>query len=562
MADVPRTPEAAADDGAGELARGRAAAERLAWQQAYESLSRAHETTALPAADLELLATAAYLTGKVAACLHALQHASEAHAAAGKVPRAARCLFWLGFTLFSQGDIAQAGGWLARAARLLDREQGEHAESGLLLLPQVFQTAAESDHAGSEAIAARMADIGQRTGDVEVLSFALHEQGRAVLRQGRVREGMALLDESMVAVVAGELPPYLAGNLYCSMIDACREIAEFRRAHEWTVALTTWCDRQPDMVTFSGQCLVHRAEIMQLRGQWSEALAEAKRACERFADAIDQHAVGMAWYRLGEIYRVQGAREEAEDAYRRAGEWGRDPQPGLALLWLDKGRTGAARAALERSVAEITDPLRRATLLSAQVELALVTGDVDAATAACEALSTIAAEFGTPVLRAEADRARGVVRLVTGDIRDGLIALRSAWQLWRDLDAPYEAAKVRVLIGRGCSALGDDESAALELDSARRVFDQLGAVIDLARLDASIRHGSGPAATHGLTAREVQVLRLLASGKTNHAIAAELVLADKTVDRHVSNIYAKLGVNSRAAATAYAFQHRLVTATA
>ena len=559
MADAPRADDASvAKDGAGELPRARKAADRLAWAEAYESLSRADQVAPLSAEDAELLATAAYLTGQVAGCLRALQHASEAYAAAGNLPRAARCLFWLGFALFTQGDLAQASGWLARAARLLDEMQGEYAEHGLLLLPQIFQAEVEGDHASSEAAAAQMAEIGHRAGDVEVLSFALHQQGRAMIRQGRVREGMALLDESMVAVVAGELAPYLAGNLYCSMIDACREIAEFRRAHEWTVALTTWCDKQPEMFTFSGQCLVHRAEIMQLRGQWDEAVEQAKRACDRFAHATDQYAVGMAWFRLGELYRVRGASTQAEDAYRMASERGRDPQPGLALLWLDEGKAGAARAAIDRALAEATDRLQRAALLPALVEIALVAGDVQAATVASEELSAIAAEFGTPVLRADADRARGAVGLAAGDARDALVALRAAWRVWREVDAQHEAAKVRVLIGRACRALGDEESAMLEVDSARQVFARLGAAPELARLEALDRPTPEPAAAHGLTARELQVLRLLAAGKTNHAIAADLVLADKTVDRHVSNIFTKLGVNTRAAATAYAYENRLV----
>lgn len=563
MAEAPRADgNPATGDGAGELARGRRAAERLAWAEAYESLSRADRAMSLPAEDHELLATAAYLTGEVTGCLHALQHAGEAHAAAGDAARAARLLFWLGFVLLMQGEHSQAGGWLARAARLLDDETGERAERGLLLLPQVYQAAAEGDHARSEVVAAEVAGIGHRTGDAEVLSLALHEQGRAMVRQGRVGEGLALLDESMTAVVAGEVAPYVAGSLYCSMIDFCHELADIRRAHEWTGALTAWCDEQPDMFTFSGQCLAHRADIMHLHGRWPEAVTEAKRACERFGRAADQYAAGMAWYRLAEVYRAQGLLTEAEDAYRRAGEWGRDPQPGLALLWLATGRSDAARTAIDRAVAEQTGRLGRANMLPVLVEVALAVGDVDAARAAATELSAIAEEYGTDLLRAEADRARGAVQLAEGAARDALATLRPAWRLWQELDVPYEGARVRVLIGLACRALGDEESAALELDSARRVFVQLGAEADLARLDDLTQPDIAAAATHGLSARELQVLRLLAAGKTNRAIAADLVVAPRTVDRHVSNLFAKLGVSSRAAATAYAYEHRLVTPSA
>jgi DNA-binding CsgD family transcriptional regulator len=545
--------------GAGELSLGREAADRLDWPQAYEALAQAGQAgKPMAAEDLELRATAAYLVGEVADCLQTMQRAHQAYADAGNRRRAARMLFWLGFVLLSQGEPAQAGGWLARASRLLVDVRPDCAEHGLLLIPQVIQASELGDHVGAAATAAAIVEIGSRTGDPEVRALGLHWQGRATVRDGRLPEGLVLLDESMTAVVAGEVAPYVAGSLYCSMIDACREIADIRRAHEWTVALTTWCDQQPDMFTFSGQCLVHRAEIMQLHGQWPQAVDEAKRACERFAHAADQYATGMAWYRLAEIYRAEGAVTEAAEAYRRAGEWGHDPQPGLALLWLAGGRTGAARSAVDRALAESTDRLRRAALLPAQVEIALAAGDVEAAATAAEELATIADLYGTPVLWAAAGRSRGAVRLVTGDARGALAVLRDAWQVWRDLDAPYEAAKVRVLIGQGCRALGDEDSAVLELDSARRVFAQLGARPDLARLDTLARPAPDAAAAHGITARELQVLRLLAAGKTNHAIAADLVLAHKTVDRHVSNIFAKLGVSSRAAATAYAYEHRLV----
>jgi DNA-binding NarL/FixJ family response regulator len=229
----------------------------------------------------------------------------------------------------------------------------------------------------------------------------------------------------------------------------------------------------------------------------------------------------------------------------------------LALLRLAEGKTDAAEVAIRRVVAETTDRLRRAKLLPAQVEVMLTVGDMQAARDAAEELAAIAQDYDTPALHAVAGHARGAVLLADGDTRDGLAALRRAWQVWRELDAPYEAARVRVLIGLGCRTLGDEEAAAMELDAARRVFAQLGAAPDLARVE-TLTQAATDTQRHGLTARELQVLRLVATGRTNHAIAADLVLADKTVDRHVTNIYAKLGVSSRAAATAYAYQHRLL----
>ena len=486
-----------------------------------------------------MLAAAAYLLGHADECRQALQRAHRAHIAAGDVRRAARCLFWVAFTLLLEGSLAVAGGWLAKAGRMLDQEPRECAELGLLLLPSVVQASIEGDYAQAEAAAARAAEIGGRFGDADLFALGVHFQGRALLKLGRVREGLALLDESMISVVTGEVWPPVAGNIYCSMIDACLEVSDLRRADEWTTALAAWWARQPDLVTFTGQCLIHRAEIMQLHGAWPEAVEETRRACERLAHAADRYTTGAALYRQAEIQRIRGDLAAAENAFREATEWGHDAQPGLALLRLAEGDTEAAAGAIRRVVNETTDRLRRAKLLPAHVEIMLATDDISAAREAADELSQIAGVYDTPAQRAAAGYALGSVLLAEGD------------------DAPYEAASVRVLIGLACRTLGDEDSAALELDAARRVFAELGAAPDLVRVEDFTRK-QPRAAAHGLTPREQQVLRLVAAGKTNHAIAADLVIAEKTVDRHVTNIFSKLGVSSRAAATAYAYQHRLL----
>jgi DNA-binding CsgD family transcriptional regulator/tetratricopeptide (TPR) repeat protein len=542
--------------GDGELARGREAAGRLAWADAYTALSLADRSSSLAGKDLELLATAAYLLGRVNDCLRALQRAQQLHAERGDLRRAARCAFWLVFHLINQGELTQASGWLARANRLLEHEQ-ECAERGYLLLPVALQHVVAGDYVGARRTAARAAAIGRHAGEADLVALALQLRGRAMVREGRVSEGLVLLDETMVAVVAGELSPPAAGTVYCSVIDTCQEIMEWRRAHEWTAALAAWCGKQPDMVTFTGQCLVHRAEILHLHGAWPQAVEEARRAGERLVQGADSYATGAAFYRQAEVYRVLGDFTAAEDAYQQASRWGREPQPGLALLRLAQGRPDAAAAAIRRVLAETSEKFRRARLLPAQVEIMLAVGEVKAAADAASELTGIASGYETAALRAVADHAHGAVLLAEGDARAAVVALRGAWQVWRELEAPYEAARVRVLVGLGCRALGDEEAAAMELDAARGVFAQLGATPDLARLE-TLDGRAGAAKGHGLTARELQVLRLLATGKTNHAIATDLVLAEKTVDRHVTNIYTKLGVSSRAAATAYAYQHRLL----
>ena len=529
--------------GDGRLARGREAAGRLAWADAYAALSLADQSSSLAVEDLELLGTAAYLLGRVEDCLRALQRAQQLHTEAGESRRAARCAFWLGFHLGSRGELAQASGWLARANRLLEHEPPDCAERGLLLLSLAVQHIEADDNATAQELAARAAGIGRQAGDADLVALALHVQGRALVRLGRV--------------VTSELSPIVVGTVYCSMLDACQEILEWRRAREWTEALTAWCGKQPDMVTFSGRCLVHRAEIMHLHGAWPESVEEARRAGERLAHAADSYATGTAFYRQAEVYRVLGDFTAAEDAYQQASRWGRQPQPGLALLRLAQGRTDAAQAASRRVVAETTDRLGRAKLLPAHVEIMLAVGDVQSARDAAGELTEIAERYDTHALRAVANHARGAVLLTEGDARAAVVALRGAWQAWRALEAPYEAARVRVLVGLGCRALGDEEAAAMELEAARGEFVQLGAAPDLARLEA-LAHREAAWKGHRLTERELQVLRLLAAGKTNHAIASQLVVAEKTVDRHVTNLYTKLGVSSRAAATAYAYQHELL----
>jgi ATP/maltotriose-dependent transcriptional regulator MalT len=538
------------------LLRGRESFGRRAWADAVAELSAADREAPLEPDDLERLAMAAYLVGRDEDSVELWERAHHELVSAGDVRRAARCAGWMVFVLLNGGEFARAGGWLARARRLLDDGGRECAEQGLLLVPEAFQRAVQGDWRTAYAISGQAAEIGDRFGDVDLVTLARSIQGRALIGQGRTVDGMALLDEVMVAVTADEASEIVAGSVYCSVIEACQEVFDLPRAQQWTAALTHWCESQPDLVPFSGHCLVHRAEIMQLRGAWADALDAAQDACERLVRRA-QPAVGAAFYQQAELHRLRGELAQAEEAYRQASRWGREPQPGLARLRLAQGQVDAAAAAIRRVVDGAEERVARSRLLPAFVEIMFAAGDVDAARAAAGELSGMADDLDAPLLRALATHAQGTVLLLEGDARGALAALRRAWTAWQELAVPYETARVRVLIGLACRQLGDEEAAEMEFDAACWAFEQLGALPDLARAEALSRKAAARPAG-GLTARELEVLRLVATGKTNRSIAADLFLSEKTVARHVSNIFGKLGLSSRAAATAYAYEHDLV----
>ncbi len=540
-----------------EVERGRASYERRAWLDVHAMLSAADEAGQLDAADLELLATAAYMLGRDDDHVRALERAHHEYLNQQEATRAARCACWAGINLALRGEFAQASGWFGRAQRLVEGEASDCAERGYLMLPLMLEQEAMGEYEVEYGTAADAADIGRRFGDADLVALAVHAQGRARVKQGRLRDGLALLDETMVAVTAGELSPIATGIVYCSVIEACQDVYELRRAREWTGALSDWCEQQPDLVSFTGKCLMHRAEVMQAHGDWPAALEEARRASERFTKEANDVAAAQTLYRQGEILRLQGELAAAEAAYRSASRTGWEPQPGLALLRLAQGDTEAALAAIHRILGETTNQPARPQLLDACVEIRLAVDDVDGARVASVELEALARDAESDVLTAMASQAHGAVALADGDDWAALSALREATLIWTRLDAPYELARVRVLTARACRSVGDGDTASMELDAACEAFTQLGAAAELARVK-TLTESPRPADTHGLTPRELEVLRLVAAGATNRAVATELVVSERTVDRHVSNIFAKLRVGSRAAATAYAYEHDLV----
>ncbi len=540
------------------IADGRAAYGGRAWAESYRLLSQADETSPLAVEDVERLAWSAALLGRDEELLRLLDRLHHTHLDAGDCLPAARAAFWLGMRLFALGEAGQASGWLTRAQRLVERDGRDCAETGYLLLPVVQRSLMAGNLETARAAAASAAMIGDRFAEGDLVAFARSLEGRCLLRQGRIEEGLVLLDEAMVAVTAGELSAIVTGLVYCTVIASCHQAYVLDRAREWTAALAAWCDAQPDLVTFTSSCLVHRAEVLKLNGAWGEAIAEARRAAERAALIIDGEASAEAFYQEGEIHRLRGAYAAAEAAYRNASHSGREPQPGLALLRVAQGRAKAGAAAMRRVVDAASDRLQRAGLLPAYVEVLLAAGDVEGARRGSRELEEIAAALDIAVLGAVAAHARGAVLLAEGEAAGALGPLRQAFSVWQQVGAPYLAARLRVMVGLACRGLGDEDGAGLEFDAARAVFGDLGAAPDVARVDALRAGGQSAGQANGLTPRERQVLALVAGGKTNKAIAGALGLSEKTVDRHLSNILTKLDVPSRAAATAYAYQHKLI----
>ncbi len=538
------------------LERGRELLRKQAWSNAFTQLTAADRETPLESMDLVALGQAAYLIGRETEGAEFLARAHQGFLGRGETQPAARCAFWLGFTLLISGERAQASGWLSRADRLLE-DCPDCAEKGYLHLPVGYSSVHGGDAVTAYKAFAQAAKIGERFGDTDLVTLARQGQGRALIRQGEIARGVSLLDEAMVAVMAGEVSPLTAGGVYCSVIDACSEIFDMRRAQEWTSALDRWCASQPDIVSYRGQCLVHRAEILQLHGAWPEAIEEVQQACERFSHPTPKPAAGAAFYRLAELHRLRGEFAEAEEAYRQASRWLQTPQPGLARLRFAQGQLDAAKAAICRVVEEVQEPRNRARVLDAYVEILLATKDIIPARTAADELAEIAHCYNAPLLHATAAYADGAVLLAEGDNKGALVALRKSYILWCELEAPYEAARVRTLIAIACRELGDSEAADHELEAAYEVFQHMKARPDLARVQTLLRKAESVSSTP-LTEREIQVLKLVASGKTNRAIANKLNISEKTVARHLSNIFNKLDLSSRAAATAYAYQQELV----
>lgn len=535
-----------------ELLVAREAYDRGDWADALQGL---RGKGGLGADDTLALATSAYLMGNVDEAIRALQGGYQDMIKNGDSLGAVRFGFWLALILNVRGDVAIGTGWVARGQRLLENEPAELPERAYLLIHDFFQYLERGDVATAFETAGRVVELARRFGNDDLVALGLMCQGRVRIYSGQVREGLAVLDEAMVGISAGEASPIIAGMVYCSMIEACQEVSDFSRAASWTSALTRWCDTQPGLVPYTGQCSLHRGQIMRLHGAYDEALGEFARAQRRYRLEGTTAPAALAMTEQGDVLRIQGKLDEAEDCYRQSAELGYEPQPGLALCWLARGRTPAAVSAMRRLLAETQGPVGRSRMLPGGVHVMVAAALIDEAREHADELAEIASLFGNPAVRAMAAYARATVELASGQVVEALSQARESTRLWSDIGAPYEAARARVLVARALRELGDEDSATGELAVAGRAFAEVGA----APAAQEVHKLLGRARPGGLTEREIEVLSLVAEGKSNYEIARVLVLSQKTVERHLSNIFSKLDVSSRTAAAAYAHDHGLMS---
>ena len=537
------------------ISQGREAFARRNWREAYAQLSAADRELSLEPADLERFAAVAYLVGEDG---HATAIWTRAHhqlVDQGNVERAARLGFWLSLSLLLAGEMARSTGWLARSQRLLKDREDACVEHGYGLIVTGLMAMGKGSIESAGATFDQALARAERFADPDLLALGLLGRGQSLILSKRIGEGVARLDEAMVAATAGTVSPVLTGIIYCAVILTCQRIFDLRRAREWTTQLDAWCASQPDLVPYRGQCLVHRSEILQLRGDWPGALAEVVKARDHLADRSEA-AVGRAFYQQGELHRLRGEFAQAGEMYREAGRNGCEPQPGLSLLRLAEGKLDAAVAAI-RGVVDSAAGSSRPKLFAPYIEILIAAGDLGAARAAADELTRIAAALGAPVLLATSAHATGAVLFAEGKMRAALALLREAWAAWQDLDMPYESARAGALVGRACQRLGDHETARMHFDAAQSVFRRLGAAPDLVELERlTASPGAGPLSA--LTDREREVLSLVAAGETNRQIATALGISEHTVARHLSNIFDKLGVTTRTAAGAFAHKHKLV----
>lgn len=532
------------------LARARELHLASRWEEACAEYAAADAEEPLAVEDLDAFAEAAQVSARGDEAVALLHRVFELRVAADELDEAAQVAFWLWWVLLNNNDVIQASGWLKQTSRTLGPAM---ATSLWLRIPEAMFHATGNRSRADELLRA-IVDEGQG----EVVPWALCMWGQTLIDDGRLQDGLDRLEEAMAILHNHGLSPRVTPWIYCAAVRGCCLARDFVRARDWNRSMARWLDSLSSLGgAYLGNCRIYRSRLMFLNGDWPDAVDEIAAVCADL-DGYTGWVCGHAYYQLGEVRRLRGEWDAAEDAYRRAAEHGCLTQPGLALLRLGEGEVDAASAGVRRALTEVTAKPDRLDLLKAAVTIYLEQGKIEAARDAVTEFEELTGDLMTPVIEAERYAVRGALALSEGDPAGALPLLRRAVGTWQEQGAPHERAKLTVLIGQACRALDDQDGARLEFSAARETFERLGARPDLAWLDRIVAATDTGSETSGLTRREIEILCLIARGKANRAIANELYLSERTVHRHVSNIFTKLDVDSRTAAVAYGIRHGIV----
>ena len=516
---------------------------RRDWRASYDAFTQAGEDTALGTDDLDALAVAAWQLGRGKESVRVTERVFT-QLARTDPPSAAMKAVELGLAWFTRGDLNIAQAWMNRARRLLDGTPVGPTNGYLAYLDalMVMQDA--------EALAVRvqtLRDICSRI-DTPALTALCHvAEALAAIGEARMTEAFALLDEAMLPVLAGQVPLDWAGDIYCVVLNQCHYLADLPRMRAWTQSMERWCADFAASDTYGGVCDVHRLQLLAATDDYRQLQARLVAASQALED-VNSWAAGEGYYQLGEVLRLQGDADGAFAAFARARTLGVDPQPGEALLRCGLGDGQTAWTDLRVALAD-HDRVGRMQMLRGAVEVALARNDLDEADQYCHELEDGAKVFGTPGFRAWAAHARGAILVKRGEHADALAVLESALREYRIQRSRYETAQVYEWMALAHRALGDEDVAAADAATAQSIYDQLGVE------PAGICGSASPA---GLTKRELEILTAIARGATNRQVAQQIFISEKTVARHLANIYAKLGVSSRTAAADWARQHNLL----
>jgi DNA-binding NarL/FixJ family response regulator len=500
----------------------------------------------LCADDLAWYADAVWWLGRIEDNLRLSAAACDAFLAGSRPVEAAGSAVVLGVFHLARGDEPQGLGWIGRAGHLLEGIPECPVHGLLLHLTGVEPSLQAGEPAAAVVAARRVQDLGRRLGQPDLVALGLNGEGRALIRSGQVIDGLRLIDEAMIGVLDGDLAPFMSGTLYCHTIAACHEVADVRRMTRWTDLAERWLATFPAAVAFGGLCAVHRAQLHLIHGRWDDAERTALQVvADLDANRIDYAA--EAWYVVAEARRLRGD-PSAAGAYDEAHARGRDPQPGRALLQLQSGDAAGAATSIGTALTAVgSDSLSRVALCAAAVEIAVLAGRPGDASEAATELEATASTYATSGLEAIASGARGAMLLAEGHVEEALPVLRDACRRWRELDATRDIAATCTRLAEAYRALGDEASAAAEDRRAEEAYE----LLDIAR--------PGSEARGGLSRREYEVLALVAEGRSNREIGEQLFISDRTVGRHLTNIYHKLAVSSRTQAARYAIERGMIT---